>query len=299
MTWVAAAGLAVTAVGAGVSAYESSSSKSGSTAIPSSHHQLGWVPKAAPYQPVNVDQTALDTIMSNQAQLPNIEDLTRKTNSFITQQDLARINALSPGYSQNMATEARNAGALLNGQLPQSDVMSIIGNQGALSDATGIPGQAGAATLKDLGISQLQGEQTGAGLLGDMTQMAQTIAPIGSYMTPQSSMLSPEQTVPWALSQAQLEQQSLQNKYNLAAEPDPTTAAAYYAKIGQQAQQSPGGALLGAGLGSFSSTLGGLLAKSTTSGNTNNFYNNSGQSVPLSSWSGGGGAGDAATPAYL
>lgn len=174
-------------------------------------------PKAAPYEPIDFGEHQIDTIMGNYDALPYIEGLTKKTNNLITDESMRRAKRLIPGYKSSMKTLGNATGSLLNGQIPYEDALGIVSDRAELANGLGIPGTSTNATLKDLGISRLGALNQGAGLLGNMVSMAEQISPRGGYANPQSMMLQPSQTLPLAMQQAQLEQQSGQNVNNLGA----------------------------------------------------------------------------------
>jgi hypothetical protein len=142
-----------------------------------------------------------------------------------------------------------NAGNLMNGQLPYDDVLNAVSNRAALTNSLGIGGTAQPATLKDLGIGQLDAMKTGGSMMQQMVGMAETISPIGRYMTPQMMMLTPLDRIKMSMEQNQLIQQSDQNKNNLEA-----LGASNLAPSGGGG--SGGG---GAGIGSALSGVGSLL----------------------------------------
>jgi hypothetical protein len=174
--------------------------------------------QAATYHPVDLTQAQADTVTGKYKNFDDIASLTDKTNNFITQEALNRVRKLVPGYSSAMKAYANAGRSFLNGQLPYSDVMGIVGDQNELSNSLGIPGSSGAATLKDLGLSRLSAIQSGGGILKDMVGLAGEVSPTSNYMMPQSMYLTPSQTLPLDITQAENVYASDQGILNAAAQ---------------------------------------------------------------------------------
>jgi hypothetical protein len=174
--------------------------------------------QAAPYKPVDFTQQQQDTVKGNLDNLNYIKALDKNSNKFITKQMMQRINTLTPGFTQGLATYGHAGESLLRGQLPYSDVLDSLSSSGELANTVGIPGSSLPFSLKDLGLTQLQGIETGGGILGDITKIAQGIAPTQDYNLPQQMFLTPDETVPWAMQQNQLIQQSNQGLLNAASQ---------------------------------------------------------------------------------
>lgn len=205
---------------------------------------FGSVPEGFPYEAVDFNREQLNAIMANRNALPDIQRLTSSTNNFITADALRRAQKLIPNYSASLAQLGANTGDLLSGRLPFDDVMDIMSDRSELSGGLGIPGTAGPATLKDLGISRLDAMGKGAGLLGEMVNIAETISPRSSYMRPQDSFINPLDRIRATMEQNVLKQQSGQNILNLGATADPNDIARAQIGIGNAGRG--GGADIGA-----------------------------------------------------
>lgn len=215
MSYVAIIG-SVVSIGAGV--YQANQAKKATA-------NAGGIPDAALYQPVDFQKEQMNTILGNQDALGNIRGLNNDTNNVITSQALKRITSFVPNFRSLMRTQANNAGSLIKGQLPYDDVLGIAENHGSLNNALGTPGTAMPGTLKDLGISRLNAQESGQGMMQRMVGMAEQVSPISRYSRPQDYYLYPNQTIPWELEQHQLEQQSQQSANNLKAGISPTQLA--------------------------------------------------------------------------
>lgn len=219
----------------------------------------GQVPQAALYEPVDYGDMQAETLLDNYQNLDASNWLTNKANRYLSAQDMRRAERFIPGFKGLMATQSANVNDLLNGRLPYDDVLSIQGNANSLASATGTPGTGGPGSLRDLGLSQLGGIQTGQGLLQGMVGIAEQVSPIARYSRPSDFFLYPSQTIPWEIEQQQLIQQSQQNAYNLEAGVSPTQMA-------QNAAALSGASNPLSGVGPAISSIGGALSSPTAFG---------------------------------
>ena len=266
---------AITAVvGAGATAYGAYSTaqaqKSASEAAAAPTKVPGGVNfgekvKAAEYKPVDFTAEQLATIMGNLKNSPAIADLIGATNMNIRQQDMIRAKKFIPNFRQNMKLEGEASNQLLQGRLPYDDVLDIVADRSGFSSALGTPGASAPATLRDLGLSRLDAIKSGAGLMKGMVDIAETVSPIGRYMTPQTMMLSPMDRIRASMDQNQIIQQSEQNKNNLEAglSPGDKVAAELALLNASRSAGSSGGSgmdfgALGSSAASIVSALGGL-----------------------------------------
>lgn len=289
-TYAAIAGVVVSAATTAYGAYsKGQAEKKASGAI--SPKGAGTVPKAAEYEEVHVGKEQLRTIQDNYKALDNIIPLDRRTNAYIDSDAMARATKFIPGYKSAMDTYGRAGNDLLNARLPFSDVMDVVSNRTDLTNTVGIPGQGGTnATLKDLGLSQLDAVKAGGGILKDMVGIAETVNPVGRRASPQQMFLSPADRVNWQLQQNQLIQQSEQNKNNLAAAADPAAAAQMQLQLGQAGVQAGGGgsnAGYANAAGQLVSGIAGAYANKGGGGGTPNYGNASGAVPNYSGWAKG------------
>lgn len=267
MAIVGVAGAVVAAGSAAYGAYSKGEAEkdAANSRVPSDSliaRAAGTVPKAAEYMPVDFSKEQLAGIGANQGALQSAIDLSRGTNNFLTNDALRRISKMVPGYSAAMQKMGMNANNLLSGRLPFNDVLGIAGDQSGLTASLGIPGTAGPATMRDLGLSELQGIQAGGGMLKDMIGMAEAINPIGRSLTPQSMFVAPTDRLKMTMEQNQLVQQSNQNKNNLEAQGDPEARL----RLGLQTSGAlsgytgpdPGMTAINTGIGSLGSMAAGM-----------------------------------------
>lgn len=234
---------------------------------------FGTVPDAASYNPVaplDFTQNQRDTITGNLRNLPAAERLSSSTNAFNLGQSLDRINALVPNYQKNLDQMGSVTKDLLLGRLPYSDVLDITSNRSSLGANLGVPGGTANATLKDLGLSQLSAETTGANMFETMLQGAQQVMPTSMLNDPSKMFYDPTTRAQLELTQrgqdieqAQLSQQSEQSANNLAASPDPAAASLFNLQAGliPATLGISAGGNTGAGIAGASSAIGGSLSQ--------------------------------------
>lgn len=236
---------------------------------------FGSTPAASLYQPVDpVDfgQTQLDTIGQNLQSLAPSETLSSDTNAFNLGQSINRANALVPNYQTNLNQMGDVTQQLLLGKLPYSDTLDITNNRSSLAASLGTPGGSQNATLKDLGLSQLSAETTGANMFETMLQGAQQVMPQSQLQNPSSMFYDPTTQEGLALTQnaqnieqAQLIQQSGQSANNLAAAANPAASSLFNLNAGliPATLNSGSGQVLGGGISAAGNALGSGISTAT------------------------------------
>lgn len=261
----------------------------------------------APYNPIDYGDVQGKTVADNRANLPDILGLTSDINNALRADSGFRIEQFAPGFGDNLRTMTNSAKALLGGRLPYSDVMDIVSNRQQLGNTLGTAGTYTNATLKDLGLSQLQAQQTGSEMMSRITNLVEAVDPIGQRSRPQDWTLTPQQTVPLKQADTQfgasydqmeriLAQQSEQNANVLNAAPDPSGRGLFGAQFTMKTGTPLGGAGGGAA-GSFDwgSLVSGIYgAYRNSQQGASNPYSAGGQAqdryVPDSDWSNSYGA---------
>lgn len=218
---------------------------------------LGEVPEPALYEPVDFNASQLAAITGNRDALPFIRELLSQSNNFVTKDALRRADKLIPNYSKSMATLGDSTLDLLGGRLPFDDILDIVSDRAEVGGGLNIPGVSSGATLKDLGISRLDALGKGAGLLGQMVSLAETISPRSTYGKPSDFFMSPTDRIRLEMEQNILKQQSQQNANNLAAAADPNQVAQVQLGLGQALTPPPMGPDYGSAAGQLVTSLGG------------------------------------------
>ena len=205
------------------------------------------------YNPIDYTGVQGDTVRGNTSNLPDIVGLTTGINQALRDDSALRIERFAPGFGGNLRTMSDAAKSLLGGRLPYSDVLDIVSGRQEFGNTIGTAGTFTNATLKDLGVSQLQAIQTGSEMMSRITNLVESVDPVGQRSRPQDWTLSPSQTVPlrqqdnqFSASFDQMErilaQQSEQNANVLNAAPDPaargTFSADFTARTGSPLETS-------------------------------------------------------------
>lgn len=257
MSWAV---IAVGVIGAGASVAGSAMSSSGgggSISGEDARKAYGSVPEPAEYQPVDFTKVQIQNILSQGRHLLPMNNLLRENNIETTKQALQRARQTIPGYKDMMRTYGAAGSDLLHMRLPFDDVLGIISDRNELAGTMGIPGTAGPATLKDLGLSRVSALQAGGGILKDMVGMAETINPISRHDIPANWMIHPLDRIKLTMDQNQLIQQSTQNKNNLEAAGDPAARAQLELGLAQSGQSGSAAGSALSGVGSILGSVGG------------------------------------------
>jgi hypothetical protein len=193
----------------------------------------GKKPKIAPWRNLNLGTEASKAVGSNITNFGDIAKLGEQYSKFLTDQQ----NKLLPGYSDTLAQGEKASNqllttgqGLLSGDLPP-DVISQIERSDAFQALSG--GYAGSGmsrslTARDLGLTSLDLMKQGASMIGQGGNSAQTFASMANsdIMNPASMFITPQQEGSFAMENQILKQNQLQNKYNVAAAPDPMLVGA-------------------------------------------------------------------------
>jgi hypothetical protein len=175
--------------------------------VQSGYGAYGAVPTAA-----NPQYTQQQAIQGNLNSMGYIGDLANAYSQATTNAAQIPYTSANPSFMANMAQSGQNALQLSQGQLPQSDLNSLINNAVASKYSRGIVGgpNTNAAILQQVFGGQMAAQQQGLSQLSTLAG----ITPKGAQLDPSSMMVTPSQ---------QLQQQDYANQ--LSAAPNPTQAA--------------------------------------------------------------------------
>lgn len=179
-------------------------------------------PQAAEYVPVDCCEVFRDTIECNIQNSDLAEELADLINSKHLEKDIERMVFIDNKYQEKADLISCQIADLLNGKLPISDQVENAEDSCGRSMYAGSLGGACRTRRQDLGISELRANREGFERELAFRQSNDRISPIERQFDMRSTHKNPAQAMQWALLQAELIQQSLQNVYNLAAVPDPT-----------------------------------------------------------------------------
>lgn len=225
MSFIAVAGLAITAGAAAYSGYQASQGPDDPSSV------FGKKPKTAPYTPIDLSEEQLKASRSN---LQNADSIT------------ALLDKIDPGFSDLIKKGLDTSGMLVSGQLPQ-DVQDQIMRSGAfqsLMNGFGGTGMAHALTARDIGRSSVDMFQIGTNAAQQWTKMARD-----AY---QPFLITTADEANVAASNNIGQQETLQRQYNTAAAPDPAAAGEYNMELARNQQMQQSLSQVGGLLSSFS-----------------------------------------------
>jgi len=189
---------------------------------------FGQKPKVALWRNLNYGQEQKTAIGDNISAFPDITKLGDLYKSYLTDQ----MESLLPGYSDLLKSgvstaqqELTSASPLLRGEIPQ-DIQDLVRRnaaQGAISGGFAGSGMAGNLTARDFGLTSLDLMQQGAALANQGGNAAQRWSQLasGQVMNPSAFLTTPSQQAAFDMQNRLLRTQSLQNKYNIDAAPNP------------------------------------------------------------------------------
>jgi hypothetical protein len=120
---------------------------------------------------------------------------------------------------------------LLDGKLPIDSAINVLTDRAEQDMLNGRVGNSVKTSARDLGIARLAMQERGLGMLQAQADLVQRVSPHERRLTLQDMMVKPEFRLGYALTQHQLIQNSLQNKYNLDAAGNPSAFANIQTKL--------------------------------------------------------------------
>ena len=180
------------------------------------------VAKAAAYIPVDACCVQGDTIECNITHTDRADDYVRYVNRLHEQNDLIHLLSMCPDFLVNMDIMNKAVQYLMRGILPTGDVIDILTDNAEAAALSGRIGSSRKTTARDLGISKLRVQAAGRREFREMTAwMNSAVSPIQRQHDITEMMINPGDRINLALTQAQLIQNSLQNKNNQLAQKEP------------------------------------------------------------------------------
>jgi hypothetical protein len=245
---------------------------------------FGKKPQIAEYTPVDLSEEQIKALQGDIEAWPQIQQL----GSLYQQYMLGAYEKAIPGFKDILALGGKTtqqmlgvAGEELAGEIPE-DVKAAVQRSSAfqsLMGGTAGSGMAGALTARDLGLTSLNLIQQGAQLAGQAGNAAQRWAALSGAQLPQGMLVTPQQQAELDMQQNLIKRNVLQQKYNVAAAPDPVmkglsdivenlTAAYLGGKVGSiGAGNAPATAAAGNVSGAFGPQMETSFANTDASGN--------------------------------
>lgn len=190
------------------------------------------VPEASEYVPVDACCVQGSTIECNISHTNRANDYVSYVNRLHEQNDLVHVLAMDPRFLVTLDIQSKSVQDLTRGILPVGDVIEVLGDSAEQASLVGRIGSTRKTTARDLGISKLRAQAVGRKEFRETTAWANTaVSPMARQHDITEMMQTPAQRISLALHQAQLIQQSLQNKNNMLAQKAPHLMAELQSKI--------------------------------------------------------------------
>lgn len=206
------------------------------------------VPEAAEYVPVDVCCEQSATIECNISHTDRADAYISYVNRLNERNDLRHALSACPDFLVNLDIANKAIQDLMRGILPVGDVVEVMSDVAEQASLSGRIGSAKRTTARDLGISKLRAMAAGRKEFRDSVAWANTVVtPLQRQHDIADMMQKPGERIGYALAQAQLIQNSLQNKNNALAQKAPHLLAELQLKLQQQTtrlQQEASKALL-------------------------------------------------------
>ncbi len=180
------------------------------------------VPKAAEYVPVDACCVQAETIECNIEKVDRSNTYVSYVNRLHERNDLLHCLATDPRFMVTLDIQSKSIQDLTRGILPIGDVVEVLNDTAEQACLMGRIGNTKRTTARDLGISKLRAQAAGRKEFREAAQFNNTVvSPNGRQHDIGEMMMTPQQRIELALHQAQLIQQSLQNKNNALAQKKP------------------------------------------------------------------------------
>jgi hypothetical protein len=189
------------------------------------------VPQAAEYVPIDPCAELGKTINCSIARINAGQTWAKVVGRLNAQSDLTRIVMLDPRWLANLEAFSRSTAADLRGELPTDDLIETLTDSAEAALATGRTGHSGAFTRQSIASRRLARQAAGRDSMRRTAGIIENLSPSSRQASPQELLLSPQQNINLALTQAQLIQNSLQNKFNRDAQKPPFKMAALQLRL--------------------------------------------------------------------
>lgn len=200
--------------------------------IPKMEEAYPDVPIAAEFVPVNPAKLTFDTLVQNLENQPKGFEMIEAMNNYHRLSYRSRLFFLSPLAIECISLEGVQIKALLQGKIPNDDVMEVFTDIADNAFATGRMGNMGRQTAAALGITKLRLQAGGREALHNHLQsLNANVSPIAGEARLEDYFQKPANMLAFALQQQELIQNSLQNLNNTRAQKPPHKLAELQAKM--------------------------------------------------------------------
>jgi len=190
------------------------------------------VPIAAEFVPVDACCVQGATIECNIDKSARADVFAQNINRLHERNDLVHVLQFDPRFLVTLDIQSQSVQDLTRGILPVGDVVEVLTDNAERASLTGRIGNTRKTTARDLGISKLRAQSEGRREFREVTAWVNTaVSPMSRQVSLMEMMVSPTMRIQLALQQAQLIQQSLQNKNNALAQKEPFLMAELQLKM--------------------------------------------------------------------
>jgi hypothetical protein len=190
------------------------------------------VPLAAEFVPVDACCVQGSTIECNISHSERADVFTQNINRMHERNDLVHILQFDPRFLVTLDIQSQSVQDLTRGILPVGDVVEVLTDNAEKASLTGRIGNTRKTTARDLGISKLRVQASGRAEFREATTWINSaVSPMNRQVSLMEMMVNPNMRIQLALQQAQIIQQSLQNKNNALAQKEPFLMAELQMKI--------------------------------------------------------------------
>lgn len=150
------------------------------------------------------------------------DEWVRQVNRLHEQNDLLHLLSMCPDFLVNLDIMNKSIQDLMRGILPVGDVVEVLNDNAELASLMGRIGSTRKTTARDLGISKLRSQAAGRREMREHgAWLNSSVSSQQRQLSIKDMMIAPQDRVNYALAQAQLIQNSLQNKNNALAQKEP------------------------------------------------------------------------------
>lgn len=190
------------------------------------------VPRFAEYVPVDPCCEQSATIECNMEKVARADEFYKYVNRKHEENDLVHILTFDPNFIANLSIQSESIQSNMRGLLDVGDVVEILTDNAEQAALTGRIGCSKKTTARDLGISKMRLKAAGRQEFREATTWVNSaVSPLSRQGDIREMMLRPQDRISLALQQAQLIQNSLQNKNNTLAQKEPALMAKLQFKI--------------------------------------------------------------------
>jgi hypothetical protein len=193
------------------------------------------VPEVAEYVPVDVcceQRAAIECYISH---TDRADTYISYVNRLHERNDFIHALAACPDFLVNLDIANKAIQDLMRGILSVGDVVEVLTDAAEQAALLGRIGSTKKTSARDLGISKLRAMAAGRREFREHTAwLNSSVTPLARQQNITEMMVRPQERISWALMQAQLIQNSLQNKNNALAQKAPHLMAELQLKLQKQ-----------------------------------------------------------------